>query len=169
MLQLPRDQTYLTHDEDLRTTGGLEAEGGAVGLHAREDATTDAIFIVRQVMEKYREKRNPCYLAFLDLEKAYDRLPRAVLCKALRGKGVPECLITVIKNMYGHLKAAIRTPHGVTRKVDITVEVHQGSALSPFLFLMTLDSIVNHLEEGPFRTTLYADDIALVTENQEEL
>ncbi|VDO70765.1 unnamed protein product [Heligmosomoides polygyrus] len=44
-----------------------------------ERTTTDAIFIARQVMEKYREKRKPCYLAFADLEKAYDRLPRAVL------------------------------------------------------------------------------------------
>ncbi|VDP32543.1 unnamed protein product [Heligmosomoides polygyrus] len=32
-----------------------------------------------------------------------------------------------------------------------------------------LDSIVNHLEEGPLRTILYADDIALVADNQEEL
>ncbi|VDO88509.1 unnamed protein product [Heligmosomoides polygyrus] len=43
-----------------------------------ERSTTDAIFIARQVMEKYREKRKPCYLAFLDLEKAYDRPARAL-------------------------------------------------------------------------------------------
>ncbi|VDO69260.1 unnamed protein product [Heligmosomoides polygyrus] len=41
--------------------------------------------------------------------------------------------------------------------------------MSPFLFLLTLDSIVNPLEEGPLRTVLYADDIALVADNQEEL
>ncbi|VDP49140.1 unnamed protein product [Heligmosomoides polygyrus] len=44
-----------------------------------ERSTTDVIFIAHQVMEKYREKRRPCYLAFLDLEEAYDKLPRAVL------------------------------------------------------------------------------------------
>ncbi|VDO68620.1 unnamed protein product [Heligmosomoides polygyrus] len=42
-----------------------------------EWSITDAIFIARQVMEKYRKKRKLCYLPFLDLEKAYDRLPRA--------------------------------------------------------------------------------------------
>ncbi|VDP26856.1 unnamed protein product [Heligmosomoides polygyrus] len=114
-----------------------------------ERSTTDAIFIARQ--------------------KAYDRLARAVIWNALRGRGVPERLITVIRDMYEGSKAAIRTPHGVTRKVGITVGVHQGSALSPFLFLLTLDSIVNHLEEGPLRTILYADDIALVADNQEEV
>ncbi|VDO84028.1 unnamed protein product [Heligmosomoides polygyrus] len=134
-----------------------------------ERSTTDAIFTARQMMEKYREKRKPCYLAFPDLEKAHDRLARAVIWNALRGRGVPERLITVIRDMYEGSKAAIRTPHGVTRKVDITVGVHQGSALSPFLFLLTLDSIVNHLEEGPLRTILYAGHIALVADNQEEL
>ncbi|VDO19135.1 unnamed protein product [Heligmosomoides polygyrus] len=48
-----------------------------------ERSTTDGIFIARQVMEKYREERKPCYLAFLGLEKACDKLPRAVLWKAL--------------------------------------------------------------------------------------
>uniref|UniRef100_A0A183GIV8 Reverse transcriptase domain-containing protein n=1 Tax=Heligmosomoides polygyrus TaxID=6339 RepID=A0A183GIV8_HELPZ len=100
-----------------------------------ERSTTDAISIARQVMEKYREKRKPCYLAFLDLEKAYDRLARAAIWNALRGRGVPKRLITVIRDMYEGSKAAIRTPHG----------------------------------EGPLRTILYADDIALVADNQEEL
>ncbi|VDP43058.1 unnamed protein product [Heligmosomoides polygyrus] len=85
-----------------------------------ERYTTNAIFIARQVMEKYRKKRKPCYLAFLDLEKAYDRLARAVIWNALRGRGVPERLITVIRDMCECSKAAIRTPHGMTRKVDIT-------------------------------------------------
>ena len=53
-----------------------------------ERSTTDAIFIARQLMEKYREKRRPCYLAFLDLEKAFDRLPRPVLWRALRERNV---------------------------------------------------------------------------------
>nr|CDJ94279.1 RNA-directed DNA polymerase (reverse transcriptase) domain containing protein [Haemonchus contortus] len=59
-----------------------------------ERSTTYAIFIARQVMEKYREKRKPCYIAFLDLGKAFDRLPRQVLWRALRKRKVPEHLIS---------------------------------------------------------------------------
>lgn len=71
-------------------------------------------------MEKYQEKREPCYLAFLDLEKVYDRLLRPVLWKALRGRGSfihvlhdsdRARMITVIKDMYEGLKAAMWTPH----------------------------------------------------------
>ncbi|VDO93466.1 unnamed protein product [Heligmosomoides polygyrus] len=51
--------------------------------------------------------RKPCYMAFLDFEKAYERLPWAVLWKSLRGGGVPERLITFVKDMYEDPKAAV--------------------------------------------------------------
>ena len=38
--------------------------------------TTDAIFILRQVQEKLLAKGKTCYFAFVDLEKAFDRVPR---------------------------------------------------------------------------------------------
>ena len=38
-----------------------------------------AIFILRQVHEKYLGKHKDLYFAFVDLEKAFDRVPRTVL------------------------------------------------------------------------------------------
>nr|CDJ93788.1 RNA-directed DNA polymerase (reverse transcriptase) domain containing protein [Haemonchus contortus] len=134
-----------------------------------ERSTTDAIFIARQIMEEYREKRRPCYLAFLDLEKAFDRLPREVLWRALRKRNVPEHLISLVKDMYGGSTTTIRTAHGKTGAIDVTVGVHQGSALSPFLFLLTMDVITEELVDGPLKTILYADDIALIAESKEDL
>ncbi|VDL78169.1 unnamed protein product [Nippostrongylus brasiliensis] len=120
-------------------------------------------------MEKYREKRKACYLAFLDLKKAYDRLPREVLWRSLREREVSEHLIQIIRDMYSGSRATIRTPQGFTKKVDIAVAVHQGSALSPILFLLTLDSMVSHLIEDPLKTILYAGDIALIAGTKVEL
>ncbi|XGW34423.1 hypothetical protein V3C99_018363 [Haemonchus contortus] len=134
-----------------------------------ERSTTDAIFIARQVMEKYREKRRPCYIAFLDLEKAFDRLPRQVLWRALQKRKVPEHLISLVKVMYDGSTTTIRTPHGQTGAIDVTVGVHQGSALSLFLFLLTMDVITEELMDGPLKTILYADDIALIAESKDEL
>src|SRR2546425_1011792 len=62
--------------------------------------TTDAIFIVRQVQEKLLGKQKELWMAFVDLEKAFDRVPREVLWWALRHVGVEEWMVNVIKSLY---------------------------------------------------------------------
>jgi len=46
--------------------------------------TTDAIFTVRQMQEEYGCKGKKLYFAFVDLEKAFDRVPKVVTRWALR-------------------------------------------------------------------------------------
>ncbi|VDP46708.1 unnamed protein product [Heligmosomoides polygyrus] len=55
--------------------------------------TIDAIHATRLPVEKHREKQRPVHLAFLDLEKAFDRVPREVIWYALRQHGVQEELV----------------------------------------------------------------------------
>ena len=47
--------------------------------------TTDAIFVVWQLQEKYQAVNKGLYMAFVDLEKAFDHVPRKVIWWALRG------------------------------------------------------------------------------------
>ena len=55
--------------------------------------TTDAIFVVRQLQEKYRAANKRLYMAFVDLEKAFDQVPRKVIWWALRKLGVEEWIV----------------------------------------------------------------------------
>ena len=52
--------------------------------------TADAIFAARQVIEKHREMQKELHLVCIDLEKAYDRVPRQEVWRCLRDQGVPE-------------------------------------------------------------------------------
>src|SRR3989441_510150 len=62
--------------------------------------TTDAIFIVRQVQEKLLGKQKELWMAFVDLEKTFDRVPHEVLWWALRHVGVKEWMVNVIRSLY---------------------------------------------------------------------
>ena len=65
-----------------------------------EKGTTDAIFIMRQVQEKHQEKKKKWYYVFVDLEKAFDRVPREVVRWASRKLGVDEWLIRTVMALY---------------------------------------------------------------------
>ena len=62
--------------------------------------TTDAIFIVRQLQEKFLDKNKNLYFTFIDLEKTFDRVPRKVLSWAMRVAGVPDCVVVFVQAMY---------------------------------------------------------------------
>jgi len=52
--------------------------------------TTDAIFIARQMQENFRVKGKKLCFGFVNLEKAFDRVPREVISWAVRKLGVEE-------------------------------------------------------------------------------
>ncbi|EYC37759.1 hypothetical protein Y032_0767g2181 [Ancylostoma ceylanicum] len=62
--------------------------------------TTDAIHAAHILIEKHREKEKPLHLAFLDLEKAFDRVPHGVIWYALRLHVIPEELLKWVQMLY---------------------------------------------------------------------
>ena len=64
--------------------------------------TTDATFIVRQLQEKYQQKKKNIYFVFADLEKAFDHVPRRVLWWEMRKLRFNEWIIIVAMEVLSH-------------------------------------------------------------------
>ena len=131
--------------------------------------TTDAVFALRMLIEKYREGRRELHCVFVDLEKAYDRVPREELWYCMRKSGVAEKYVRVVQDMYEGCKTVVRCAVGVTEEFKVEVGLHQGSALSPFLFAMTMDRLTDEVREESPWTMMFADDIVICSENREQV
>ena len=63
-------------------------------------STTDAIFSLRMLMEKFREGQSELHcLCRLGEQKAYDRVPREEMWFCLTASGVPECYVNAVQDM----------------------------------------------------------------------
>ena len=131
--------------------------------------TVDTIFMVRQLQEKFLEKRKDLFFAFVDLEKAFDRLPREVVRWALRQLGVEEWLVQTVMTMYERARTVVRTKHIYSTEFEVKVGVYQGSVLSPLLFVAVMEVVTRGVKEGLPWELLYADDLVLVAQSKEEL
>ena len=109
-------------------------------------STVDAIFILRTMQESYLEKNRKLFICFVDLEKAFDRVPRKVIEWALRTKLVPERLVQAVMLMYKRAKTRVKVGGGHSKEFDVRVGVgvHQRSVLSPFLFSIGFDILTEN-------------------------
>ena len=95
--------------------------------------TTDAIFVVRQLQEKYLAANKRLYMTFIDLEKAFDRVPWKVIWWALRKLGVDEWILRLVQGMYSNARSRVRVGEEYSEEFELKVGVHQVSVLNPLL------------------------------------
>ena len=109
------------------------------------------------------------YLCFVDLEKVFDRLPRRVMQRALRKKGLPEILVKAEMILHEGSKTKVKVGYQISDEFFVAVSVHQGSVLSPLLFAIVVDVLTENAREGLIKEVLCADDSALISETMESL
>ncbi|KAK3528659.1 hypothetical protein QTP70_007205 [Hemibagrus guttatus] len=132
-------------------------------------STTDAIFALRILMEKYRDGQKELHCVFVDLEKAYDRVPREELWYCMRNSGVAEKYVRVVQDMYERSRTVVRCAVGQTEEFNVEVGLHQGSALSPFLFAIVMDQLSEEVRQESPWTMMFADDIVICSESREQV
>lgn len=121
------------------------------------------------MQEKFLAKKTLYLLYFVDLEKVFDHVPKEVLRWALRMAGIEHWLVQAVIALFAGAKMDIQTACGNRESFDVKVGVHQGSVLSPLLFIIIMDVTSMEINEGFPWELLYADDFVLMAESEQEL
>ena len=113
-------------------------------------STTDSIFYLRMLLEKWTEGRKAVH-------------------GCLQLAETSECYIRIIKGMYDGATTTVRSAVGLTEKFKVGVGLHQGSALSSFLFAIITDKLTEDIRKDAPWDMLFADDTVLSRQNHREL
>ena len=132
-------------------------------------STTDAIFAIKTLIEKHISKDKELWTAFVDLEKAYDRVPRDLIWWAMRNQGVGEQLVKIVQVMYKDTVSRVRVASVCGPQFQVNTGVHQGSALSPLLFIIVMEEVSKRTRQGVPWEILFADDLAIISDKKETL
>ena len=84
-------------------------------------------------------------------------------------KGLPKVYVNIIEDMYVGVSTRVRSLCGETEDFRVRVGVHQGSALSPYLFSLVMDEITKDIQGEVPWCMLFADDIVIWGEDEEEV
>ena len=103
--------------------------------------------------------------AYVDLEKSFDRVTRAVERWAMGELDVDEWLRETIMAMNEFSNNAVRVNNTIGNKSNVEVPMHQGSVLSPLLFFMVLEALSRGFRSSLLWEMLYVDDLVIIAES----
>ena len=131
--------------------------------------TADVMYVLRQMVEKRLEVQGSMALGFVDMEKAFDTVPREMVMATLRWMGIPEAEVRMVGGTYEKTTARVVVGEGASEEFEVKIGLRQGSVLSPLLFIAVLDIISRKTAvKDAMKKLLYADDLALVANGKQE-
>jgi len=142
-------------------------------------STVDAIFVLRQTIEKCYEWNIDCYNLFVDFQQAFDSVYRKGLWLLLRSTGIPCKLINILESLYDGTECAVKIGSNVSEWFNIESGVRQGCVLSPTLFNIVIDSIMAKVDRNcdsgiklpgvTLKDMEFADDVDLLNNSIRKL
>ena len=140
-------------------------------------STTDQIFTIRQILEKYREYDRESWHLLIDFKQAYDSVSRASMWTIMREMGIPGKLTRLCRVCYEHSRCMVRVGGEKSREFEVVSGLRQGCPLAPTLFNLALEWVIRRVtSEGGVKLSgnsigslAYADDVDLMGESLHEI
>ena len=104
-------------------------------------STCDMIFCARQLQEKCNEQNTDLYIAFIDLQKAFDTVNRELLWIVLEKFGTPPKFLTILKKLHDGMTATVLASGERSEPFNIEVGVKQGCVIAPVIFNIFVSAI----------------------------
>lgn len=141
---------------------------------------SDHTTTLRILIEQSLEYNSSLYLLFVDFERAFDTVSRDAIWASLYCKGFPEKIINIIRELYNNAACSVRYNGNESLPFTTNAGVRQGCTLSPTLFLILLDGVMEQTNiDSPsgIRWNLserlndidYADDICLIAHRHTDI
>ena len=143
----------------------------------KDSGTRNAIFTLKNLVERAIEMKRDVFLCFVDYTKAFDKVRHDSLFKDLKTLNLPGKDIRLLQHLYWHQKACVRVEGELSEYTNIERGVRQGCVMSPDLFNLYTEFVMRAVERkrgfrigGKNITNLrYADDTVLLAESQRDL
>ncbi|KAK3569761.1 hypothetical protein QTP86_004186 [Hemibagrus guttatus] len=139
--------------------------------------TLDQLYTLHRVLEGLWEFAQPVHMCFVDLEKAFDRVPHGVLWEVLWEYGVHGPLLRAVRSLYNRSRSLVRIGSCKSDLFPVHVGLRQGCPLSPVLFIVFMDRIsrrsqgLEGVRFGDHRISslIFADDVVLLASSGQDL
>ena len=131
-----------------------------------------ALNTLQEVVKYFTSRGSTLYIASIDASKAFDRVDHNVLIAKLNSRKLPACFINVISCWYDKLYSSVRWNSMFSDEFKVNTGVRQGGILSPILFNVYMDDLIDNLKQNGFGChignvfagcIMYADDLLILS------
>ena len=86
----------------------------------------------------------------------------------MRKLGVEEWIVRLVQGMYANARCRVCVGQGFSQEFEVKFGIHQGSVLSPLLFIIVLEALSREFQAGVPWEDLYADDLVIIADSLKE-
>ncbi|XP_060582312.1 uncharacterized protein LOC132738738 [Ruditapes philippinarum] len=144
-----------------------------------DHSTTDAIFVLQSLINQTIKQKKKLYAAFIDYQKAYDKIYRNGLWYKIIKEGINGKILNIIRSMYSEVKSCVKHLNELSDFFNCDIGLFQGEITSPILFSLFINDLELAVQENIFSgidlehisiyLILFADDCILLSDTPEGL
>ena len=136
-------------------------------------STTDQIFSLRLILEKFYEYNLPLHQLYIDFKQAFDTIDRSYIIKSMVEFGIPNKLINLTKMTLAQTMNKVKVQNKLSESFVTVNGIRQGDSLSTLLFNIGLEHIMRKITINPggtifnrmFQYLAFADDVVILSRN----